>query len=173
MGKSGRRPDGVAPVCSKCRQPARLTDGQEIYPHRPDLYAKPFYKCDGCQGYVGCHPGSRSALGTPADNELRNARQHVHKKLDPLWKNAPETGGYAPEDMAARFVIMRAARGRVYAWLAEQMGLSRRECHTGEFNIAQCRKAWTLLHKANYRDIRAWAKARKTKGAKNVKRSAA
>ena len=43
--------------CCECANhvEARLTDGREIYPHRPDLAALPFWRCDGCGGYVGTH----------------------------------------------------------------------------------------------------------------------
>ncbi|NTG07102.1 hypothetical protein [Rhizobium rhizogenes] len=34
---------------------ARLTDGKEIYPHRRDLHDLPFWKCDACKNFVGCH----------------------------------------------------------------------------------------------------------------------
>jgi hypothetical protein len=43
--------------CTGCEHEveARLTNGEERYPHRPDLYELPFWKCDACSGYVGCH----------------------------------------------------------------------------------------------------------------------
>lgn len=45
--------------CGKDVQ-ARLTDGAERYPHRPDLYELPFWKCDTCGNYVGCHHKTRA-----------------------------------------------------------------------------------------------------------------
>jgi hypothetical protein len=43
--------------CCGCKSEVqvRLTDGSEIYPHSPDLHHIPFWKCDACKNYVGCH----------------------------------------------------------------------------------------------------------------------
>lgn len=76
--------------CSGCgmKVEARLTDGEEIYPHRRDLASLPFWKCDNCGNYVGCHHKTKSRtnpLGIIPTPELRNARRHIHKILDPLW----------------------------------------------------------------------------------------
>src|ERR1700761_6219812 len=77
--------------CCKCEKEveARLTDGREVYPHRPDLYSLPFWKCETCKNHVGCHhkTGNRTKpLGNIPFKELRDARQHIHKILDPIWK---------------------------------------------------------------------------------------
>lgn len=69
---------------------ARLTDGREIYPHRPDLGKLPFWRCDACGNYVGCHHKSESPthpLGCIPTPELKDARREVHRLLDPLWKS--------------------------------------------------------------------------------------
>lgn len=69
---------------------ARLTDGSEIYPHRPDLCALPFWRCDGCGNYVGCHHKTKNRtapLGCIPTPEIKNARQHIHALLDPLWQS--------------------------------------------------------------------------------------
>lgn len=68
---------------------ARLTDGSEIYPRRTDLHALPFWKCDQCGNYVGCHHKTKNRtapLGCIPTPELKRARQHIHAILDPLWK---------------------------------------------------------------------------------------
>ena len=88
-----------------------MTNGNEIYPRRPDLAYKKFWRCDGCQNYVGCHPGRVTPLGSIPTRELRNARNHIHKILDPLWKEG------------------RFARGDIYAALTEHLG---RQYHTAE-----------------------------------------
>lgn len=67
---------------------ARLTSGKEIYSHRKDLHKLPFWKCDICSNYVGCHWKTKdrtNPLGNIPTPELRNARQHIHAILDPLW----------------------------------------------------------------------------------------
>lgn len=68
---------------------ARLTDGAEIYSHRPDLGTLPFWKCDTCKNYVGCHwktAERTQPLGNIPTMELRIMRCRIHKVLDPLWR---------------------------------------------------------------------------------------
>ena len=69
---------------------ARLTDGAEIYPHRNDLKELPFWICDNCKNYVGCHhktDNRTQPLGTIPTEETRKARRMVHSVIDPLWKS--------------------------------------------------------------------------------------
>ena len=68
---------------------ASLTNGGEIYPHRKDLHDLPFWKCDKCGNYVGCHYKTKTRtrpLGHIPTPELRNARKKIHGILDPLWR---------------------------------------------------------------------------------------
>lgn len=159
-------PTAPAPTCMSCKsaEKVRLTDGREVYPHRPDLYAKDIWKCDGCGGYVGCHPGTTNPLGTPADLQLRTARSRLHeRRFDPLWKNAATSGVYAGTYKNAKAVndIRRAARTRIYLYLADKLGLTTEQCHIGMFDLDQCRAAWTALQGITYEEIRAWAHARR------------
>ncbi len=74
--------------CHKAVSP-RLTTGQEIYPARPDLAHLPFWKCDDCRNYVGCHHKTANRLqplGNIPTAELRAARRKIHEVLDPLWQ---------------------------------------------------------------------------------------
>ena len=150
----------AAPICPTCETAARLTDGREIYPHRKDLADKPIWACTICEdSYVGCHPGSEEPLGFPADAALREARQLLHhRRIDPLWQNAPRTGGYGALDDEGLKTVRRAARGRVYGFLASRMGLTREACHTAMFTLEQCREAWAALRGVTYPEIREWAK---------------
>lgn len=69
---------------------ARLTDGGEIYPHRPDLSGLPFWKCDACGNFVGCHHKTKdrtNPLGCIPTPELREARRHIHALIDPVWQS--------------------------------------------------------------------------------------
>lgn len=152
----------AAPICPACGTAARLTTGAVVYPNHPDLADKPIWKCEVCPDtYVGCHPGTENALGTPAGPELRRARIVLHRDMvDPIWKNADRCGEYHPENEAARTLIQRAARGRVYAYLAAGLDLTKDECHVGMFSLEQCREAWACLRGVTYPEIRAWAKAR-------------
>lgn len=147
------------PVCPTCGTAARLTNGAEIYRHRPDLADKPIWACTICENtYVGCHPGTENPLGFPADAALREARMMLHhSRIDPLWKTADRCGSYAPEDERARKQIQRAARVRVYRFLADRMGLTEETCHTAMFTLEQCREAWRALSGVTYPDVRRWA----------------
>lgn len=102
--------------CCGCARevPARLTDGREIYPHRPDLHALPFWRCDACGNFVGCHhqTANRTApLGCIPTPELKAARKKLHALIDPIWQ-----GG-------------RMRRREVYAAISRQLGYS---YHTAE-----------------------------------------
>jgi hypothetical protein len=93
---------------------ARLTTGAEIYPHRQDLSDLPFWKCDTCGNYVGCHHKSHNPtqpLGNIPTPELRLARQKIHRLLDPLWQSG------------------RFQRKQVYEHLSRRFG---RQYHTAE-----------------------------------------
>lgn len=107
---------------------ARLTNGQEIYPHRKDLGDLPFWKCDGCGNYVGCHHKTKdrtNPLGNIPTHEIRKARQHIHRILDPLWKSK------------------RFRRGDLYAKISEHMGF---EYHTAQLRtLAEARKAYAFI----------------------------
>ncbi len=88
--------------CCNCEQDvdARLTDGEEIYPSRQDLYHLPFWICDTCRYYVGCHHKTNKPtrpLGVIPTPEIQNARRHLHKLIDPAWKSGAisRTGIYA------------------------------------------------------------------------------
>ena len=78
--------------CCGCRVKVRalLTNGAEIYPNRRDLANIPFWKCKVCRNHVGCHHKSNNPtrpLGCIPTLEIRKARQHIHKLLDPIWKS--------------------------------------------------------------------------------------
>ena len=136
-----------APICAECSASARLTDGREIHPHRPDLHSKSIWKCDVCGARVGCHPGTSNALGTPAGADLRSARSKLHDDmLDPLWKRSGRP--------------KKQARRDVYGFLGSKLGLSRDETHVGMFTLEQCRAAWMALRGVTFADVEQWAKAR-------------
>lgn len=107
---------------------ARLTNGKEIYPHREDLYSKPFWRCDGCKNYVGCHyktTNPTNPLGNIPTPRLRTARQEIHKLLDPLWQG----GGWSRKDL--------------YNFLSAEMGF---KYHTAKIrNLNEAEKVWRLL----------------------------
>ena len=120
-------------ICDYCQQPAELVSGNVIYPHRPDLKAKMFWRCIPCRAYVGCHApnngygnGTRP-LGRLANAALRAAKNKVHVFLDPL------------------FLSKKMTRAGAYKWLAEQMGIPASECHVGMFSLERCDQAHRIL----------------------------
>lgn len=69
---------------------ARLTNGAEIYPHRKDLADLPFWICDMCSNYVGCHHKSNNPTQPKGDiptPEVRKYRTTLHRLIDPLWQS--------------------------------------------------------------------------------------
>lgn len=107
--------------CCQCQLDvdARLTDGSEIYPHRPDLHDLPFWKCETCKNHVGCHHKTKDRtrpLGNIPFPALRNARQHIHRILDPIWKTK------------------QMPRGKIYGILHKRLGY---EYHTGEIKTIE------------------------------------
>lgn len=68
----------------------RLTDGKEIYERRRDLHGLPFWKCDTCGNYVGCHHKTKTPnrpLGCIPTPEIRQLRKKIHARLDPMWRS--------------------------------------------------------------------------------------
>ena len=114
----------MADVRCQCGTPAALATGADVYPHRPDLHSKRFWVCPSCpNSYVGCHPGTSDALGTPADVATRKARQTTHRWFDRIWRK----GG--------------VKRTEAYAWLRVEMGLRKADCHISMFSAEQCERA--------------------------------
>lgn len=107
-------------VCDYCGGPAPCVSSRAAYPHRPDLWHKPMYRCGPCDAHVGCHPGGTQPLGRLANAQLRRAKMAAHAAFDPLWKNGAGK---------------RSAR---YGWLANQLGIHKGDCHIGMFDEAMC-----------------------------------
>ncbi|SFI15024.1 zinc-finger-containing protein [Albimonas pacifica] len=107
----------------------RLTDGREIYPHRDDLASLPFWRCDACRNFVGCHHKTKDRtrpLGCIPTPEVKNARQHIHRILDPIWKAG------------------RMPRGKVYAQIASRLGVE--EYHTAEIrSVEEARRVYRAV----------------------------
>ena len=108
--------------CCQCEKDvtATLTDGSEIYPHRPDLYLLPFWKCS-CGNFVGCHHKTKNRtapLGCIPNKAIKAKRMQIHAVLDPLWKDG----------------LM--SRKDLYAKLTDTLG---RQYHTADLrSIAEC-----------------------------------
>ena len=102
--------------CEKAVQ-ARLTNGKEIYPHRKDLYKLPFWKCDSCGNYVGCHHKTKKPtkpLGSIPTPEIRKVRQSLHKEIDEVWRD-----------------MKLCTRGKLYRLISKYLG---KEFHSANVN---------------------------------------
>lgn len=108
--------------CCGCQNKveARLTDGGEIYPHRSDLAHLPFWICDTCKNYVGCHHRTNTPtkpLGCIPTAALRKRRQEIHEALDWIWQSK------------------LASRAILYRRIAEELGV--KEFHTASIDSVQ------------------------------------
>jgi hypothetical protein len=102
-----------------CDTQARLTDGKEVYPHRTDLYPLPFWKCDQCWNFVGCHHKSAQRtrpLGNIPTFEIKLYRKEIHRIMDPLWKSG------------------RISRSAIYKMIGKHIG---HNYHTGEIKSVE------------------------------------
>ena len=115
-------------TCPYCFKDAALASGREVYPHRPDLHLKPFYLCQPCRAWVGCHPGTTKPLGRLADAKLRSAKMRVHAAFDPHWKGTKNI-----------------TRGRCYRRLARDLGIAETDCHVGMFDLETCERALGVI----------------------------
>lgn len=109
-------------VCPYCDRPALLVTGKVIYRHRMDLWLKRFYACPPCDAYVGCHLDTLQPLGRLANAELRAAKMRAHAAFDGLWRDG------------------EMKRSAAYDWLAQRLGIKRRDCHIGAFDVETCRR---------------------------------
>lgn len=99
---------------------ARLTSGKEVYSHRPDLHDLPFWKCDTCKNFVGCHHKTKNRtnpLGVIPTPALKAARQEIHRVIDPLWKSG------------------RVGRSQLYSMIGHLIGVE--EYHTADVRTVE------------------------------------
>ena len=120
-----------------------------------------FYGCvryPACDATHGAHPNG-DPLGVPANKETKQARMAAHDSFDQLWKGATKKG-------------RKTARKEAYAWLREQLDLTKEECHIGKFDKRLCTLAIKLLESGERPDLAHMEKKirkrerRKTRGAR-------
>lgn len=107
--------------CTGCEKEveARLTNGEEMYPHRPDLYELPFWICDSCKAFVGTHhktTNRNNPLGFLATPEVKKWRRAIHSQLDPLWEEG------------------KISRKKAYDYISNKLG---KTYHTAEIYSAE------------------------------------
>lgn len=127
------------PICPYCQQEAKFFAASEhIYGAGRDF--GPVWHCEPCKAWVGCHPDGR-ALGRLADKPLRAAKTAAHAAFDPFVEAKMRKTGCA----------RNTARRAGYKWLAEQLGLTKDECHIGLMDDAMCRRVIEVCQAARQR----------------------
>lgn len=113
--------------CPYCNKEAKFVTGEYVHPFQPRHKNKNYYICVACDAYVGCHKGTRKALGTLANDELRILRMKVHIAFDPLWRSKVIT------------------RKEAYIILAKKLNISLTKCHIADFDINRCKKVLEII----------------------------
>lgn len=85
------------------------------------------YYCNSCESYVGMHPYTNIALGTLANEEMRNARKLSKEPFQYLYTEK------------------HLSRDEAYTKLAQYMGVDKRSCHFAWFGVEECRYAWIAI----------------------------
>lgn len=116
----------IPKVCRYCGKPVVFTSNAEIYGR--EYGNGKCYLCRNCRAFVGVHTGTKIPLGTLANSELREWRKEAHNQFDKLWKK--------PTRIMTRY--------NAYGWLANNMGLTRKDTHIALFEIEQCKKVIEL-----------------------------
>ncbi|MGL6141541.1 MAG: zinc-finger-containing protein, partial [Enterobacterales bacterium] len=60
------------------------------------------------------------ALGRLANAELRKAKSLAHRAFDDIWRDK------------------HMSRSQAYSWLAESLGIEKKDCHIGMFDVDMC-----------------------------------
>lgn len=118
-----------SPTCDYCCRPTVLVHGRDLYPHLEHLADKPFYYCEPCVAWVGCHYGTTEPLGRLANAELRKAKGNAHNAFDRIWKGPAAT----------------MSRSEAYLWLSERLGIPLTDCHIGKFDVELCRRTARIV----------------------------
>ena len=114
-------------ICPYCKKEAKFVTGEYVHPFQLQHKDKNYYICDACDAYVGCHKGTRKALGTLANSELRTLRITVHQKFDYIWANGA------------------MSRKKAYMALSTKLNIPLAKCHIADFDINRCKKVLEII----------------------------
>lgn len=110
-------------ICHYCNKEAEKVTGSVMYPHREDLSHLIFWRCVPCKAHVGTHKQTDGIpLGKLANEADRMARRLAHSRFDLLWR------------------VKKMPRSLAYQLLSAHMGMTREQCHIGNFTKEQCDK---------------------------------
>ena len=124
MGRSFR-----IPVCPYCGGDSILVPDSQVYARS---YGSFVYLCEPCRAWVGVHRGTDPPrpLGRLANTELRALKIQAHAQFDRLWLAAARL----------RHWSKGKSRRLGYTWLATEMGVDRKKCHIGYFDVKQTKR---------------------------------
>jgi len=96
--------------CCGCKKEveARLTNGKEVFPSNLPIKDLPFWKCDVCRNFVGCHYKTNkphTPLGCIPTKEIKACRKQIHVELEPYLKSAT-----------------RKIRFKIFGFLSKELG---------------------------------------------------
>lgn len=113
--------------CPYCHARMEVTDSAVIY--HGHSYGN-VWLCSNwpdCDVFVGCHKGTDTPLGIPANRILREWRTRCHSAFDRLWKSG------------------RMKRKEAYAWMAQSLGIPLEQAHIAMLTLDQCQQLWKAL----------------------------
>lgn len=135
--------------CCGCNRfvSARLTTGSEVYPNNLALKGVPFWRCDTCGNWVGCHHKTSQPtrpLGCIPTPKLKELRRQIHHRLDPLWNYY----GLSRKDL---YAMLSGVLGREYHTaslrsVAEAEAVLKAVNDFREAYEAKARQAWHERH---------------------------
>ena len=108
--------------CSYCGNKAEYVNRKEIY-NIASKHIGMVWVCRLCKAWVGCHKGTNRPLGTLAKYDLRRWREKAHDALDKKWNKGNNR-----------------SRNQTYKRLAKHLGIKKKDCHIGKFDIETCKK---------------------------------
>lgn len=115
-------------ICPYCGKETEYIDSSYIYGKSYGMV----YICKPCDAYVGVHRGTNIALGSLANEHLRNARKKAHYWFDPIFKT-----GLIHEIFKEEHTDLND-RKKAYLWLSKQLEIDTELCHIAMFNLEQC-----------------------------------
>lgn len=119
-------------LCDYCKKQAEYVDSSAVYRRSYGM----IYLCRTCSAWVGVHRGTDKPLGRLANAELRDWKKKAHATFDPLWQAKLKLR----REQRGSDYKKHWARGSAYKWLSEQLGISKKDCHIGMFDVDKCKK---------------------------------
>lgn len=117
-------------ICPYCENKTEFIDSSYIYGKSYGM----IYICKPCDAYVGVHKGTDKSLGRLSNAKLREAKKEAHFWFDQIAKTN------LINHIWDEYIPNTSNRDKAYIWLTHQMGIPRKYCHIGMFDIEECKK---------------------------------